>query len=266
MENETKQIENNNGNENEVEIDLGELFLVLGQHWWQIVVAVVLAAAIGLMIAALWITPQYSSTSILYVLSRSTSITSYTDIQVGSSLTSDYVEVVAGRPVLDQVAYNLGLDLEYGEMRSKVSVSNPADSRMLEITVKDADPDLAKLIADEVAVVASAYISQKMDQDAPEIIQYGYVNSTRSSPSYRRYTVLGAVLGLVLAIAVIWIVYLANDSIITPEELEEKTGMRVLGSLPMEEEELNEPASKKQRKRRSARKRNTSKKKGKTNG
>ncbi len=266
MENETKQIENNKRNGSEIEVDVGELFLVLAQHWWQIVVAVVLAALIGLFAAALWVTPMYSSTSILYVLSRSTSITSYTDIQVGSSLTNDYVEVVAGRPVLDQVSYNLGLNLDYREMRGKVSVSNPEDSRMLNITVKDADPDQAKLIADEVAVVASAYISQKMDQDAPEIIQYGYVNSNRSSPSYRRYTAIGAVLGLVLAVAVIWIVYLANDAIVTPEELEEKTGMRVLGSLPMEEEELNEPASKKQRKRRSARRRNTSKKKGKTNG
>ncbi len=263
MENETKQLEQNNG---EIEVDVAELFLVLVQHWWKIVIAVVLAAAIGLSVAALWITPLYSSTSILYVLSRSTSITSYTDIQVGSSLTDDYVQVVAGRPVLDQVAYNLGLGLDYNAMKRKVAVSIPTDSRMLNITVTDENPEQAKLIADEVAVVASAYISQKMDQDAPEIIQYGYVNENRSSPSYRRYTVLGAVLGLVLAVAVIWIVYLANDTIVTPEELEEKTGLRVLGTLPLEEEELNEPESKRKRRSRSSKKRGSTGKGGKTNG
>ncbi len=242
MDNETRQLETKN---NEIEIDLGALLMELVRHWLQIVISVVLMAAIFLTIAMFLITPVYSSTSILYVLSRSTSVTSYTDIQIGTNLTNDYEQIVAGRPVLEQVCVNLGLDLTYQQMRSKVSVRNPSDTRMLEITVTDTVPENAKIIADEIATVSAAYISQKMDQDAPSIIQYGYVNANRSSPSYRRYTVIGAVLGLALAVAVIWIVYLSNDTIMTPEDMETKVGMQVLGSLPLKEAELDESASRK---------------------
>ncbi len=241
MNNEMKQMETNN---NEIEIDLGELFMELVRHWIHILLSIVLMAAVFLVIAMFLITPQYSSTSILYVLSRSTSITSYTDIQIGSNLANDYAEVVTGRPVLEQVCVNLGLDMDYQELKSEVSVSNPSDTRMLEITVTDAVPENAKIIADEIATVSSAYINQKMDQDPPEIIQYGYVNNNRTSPSYRRYAVIGAVLGLVLSVAIIWILYLANDTIMTPEDMERKVGLQVLGSLPLETSGSNEPAGK----------------------
>ncbi|MCC8067989.1 MAG: capsular biosynthesis protein [Clostridiales bacterium] len=244
MEKDTKQQEKNN----EIEIDLGALFMELVHHWFRIVLSVVLMALVFGLGAMLLITPQYKSTSILYVLSRSTSITSYTDIQIGTNLTNDYVQVVTGRPVLDQVSSNLGLDLSYGEMKSKVSVNNPSDTRMLEITVEDPVPENAKIIADEIAAVSSAYIAQKMDQDPPEIIQSGNVNSSRSSPSYRRYTAIGAVIGLVVAVAFVWIIYLANDTIMTPEDMERKVGLQVLGSLPLEEAELNEPVSRRSRK------------------
>ncbi len=253
MDNETKQLDNNN----EIEIDLGALFMELVHHWFRIVLSVVLMAAVFLAIAMFLIAPEYSSTSILYVLSRSTSVTSYTDIQIGTNLTNDYEQVVAGRPVLEQVCVNLGLDLTYKEMKKKVSVSNPSDTRMLEITVKDKVPENAKIIADEIATVSAAYISQKMDQDAPSIIQYGYVNEKRSSPSYRRYTVIGAAVGLVLAIAVIWILYLMNDSIMTPEDMEKKIGLQVLGSLPLEEAEYDEPARRRKKRKKKKSKGNT---------
>ncbi len=257
MDNETKQLETNN---NEIEIDLGALFMALVHHWFRIVISVVLMAAVFLLIAMFLITPEYSSTSILYVLSRSTSITSYTDIQVGSNLTNDYAEVVAGRPVLEQVCVNLGLNYTYSEIKKKVSVNNPSDTRMINITVTDPVPENAKIIADEIATVSSAYISQKMDQDPPEIIQYAYVNTNRSSPSYRRYTVIGAVLGLVLAVAVVWITYLANDTIMTPEDMESKIGMQVLGTLPLEEEEFDSPSSGRHRSSRRSDKKDKTKK------
>ena len=63
-----------------------------------------LAAVIGFTTSRFLITPQYESTSQLYVLSKSTSLTSLADIQMGTSLTNDYLVVVTGRPVLEQVA------------------------------------------------------------------------------------------------------------------------------------------------------------------
>ncbi len=216
----------------EIEIDLKELFLELLNHWGKIFLAMVLMAAIAFSYSKFLVTPQYTSTSILYVLSKSTSITSLSDIQIGTNLTSDYEQVVAGRPILDQVIDNLDLDLTYNELSDKVSLNNPSDSRLLEITVTDPDPQLAKEIADEIAAVASEYIAEKMNQDPPEIIQYGYVAEKASSPSIKKNTVMGALLGAILAIALITLSFLLNDTIMTPEDMEKKVGLQVLGSLP----------------------------------
>lgn len=221
----------------EMEIDLKELFFVLLSHWKLLAISTVLVALIAFVGSRFLITPMYESTAELYVLSKSTSITSVADLQIGTNLTSDYMEVISGRPVLEQVISNLGLDEDYASLYNKVSLENPSDSRIMKITVQDADPEEAKTIADEIAEVSAAYIAEKMDQDPPNIIQYGYSDNEQVSPSVGKNTMIGALLGFLLAAAVVTVSYLLNDTIINPDDLEKKIGLHVLASLPLDEEE-----------------------------
>lgn len=221
----------------EMEIDLKELFFELLEHWKMIAASTVLVAVIAFVVSRFLITPMYESTAELYVLSKSTSITSVADLQIGTNLTSDYMEVISGRPVLEQVISNLGLEEDYATLYDMVSLENPSDSRIMKITVKDKDPQQAKMIADEIANVSAAYIAEKMDQDPPNIIQYGYSDNAQVSPSVGKNTVMGAMIGFILAAAVITISYILNDTILNPDDLEKKLGIHVLASLPKDEEE-----------------------------
>ena len=174
-------MENNNFEaDNEIEIDLKELFLEIIANWKWIIISMLLLGGIGFSVSYFLMTPKYESTAKLYVLSKSTSITSLADIQTGTSLTNDYMVVVKDRPVLDQVIKNLGLEENYDSLQAKVSLNNPANSRILEITVTDPDPERAKVIADEIANVSSAFIAEKMQQDPPTIEQYGYAAAATS--------------------------------------------------------------------------------------
>lgn len=228
---------NENYRDDEIEIDLGALFFELLGHWKMIMLSAVLAGVIGLVISAFLITPQYESTSELYVLSKSTSITSLADIQMGTNLTNDYMVVVKGRPVLEQVISNLQLEETYKELSEMVSLNNPSDSRILQITVTDPDPNRAKLIADEIAEIASNFISVKMDQDPPTIISYGYADGKPVSPNVMMNTVVGVLIGAFLAMAIVVITYLMNDTITNAEDVERKLGLNLLGTLPYEESE-----------------------------
>lgn len=221
----------------EIEIDLKDLFFELMSNWVMIGISTVLVALIMFCISKFILVPEYTSTSELYVLSKSTSITSLADIQMGTNLTNDYIVVVKGRPVLEQVITNLGLDETYGSLKEKVALNNPSNSRILDITVTDQDPKRAKLIADEIAKVGSAFIAEKMVQEPPTIIQYGYVNENPVSPNVLTNTVLGAAVGAFLAMAIIIITYLMNDTIMTADDIERKLGLNVLGTLPLEAEE-----------------------------
>ena len=240
---------NQHESQEEIEIDLKELFFEVLGNWKMICISAFLTALIAFSISKFIIVPQYESTSALYVLTKSTSITSLTDLQMGTNLTNDYIVVVKCRPVLEQVIDNLDLDLDYKQLGSKISVDNPSDSRILNITVTDPDPAVAKQIADEMANVSSAYIAEKMDQDPPRTIQNGYADGEPVSPSVGKNTVIGAFLGMLLAMAIVIVSYLMNDSIMTPEDLEKKVGLHVLGSLPLEDEaEYDGESSRKKRK------------------
>jgi capsular polysaccharide biosynthesis protein len=219
------------------EIDLMELFFEILDHWKMVLLSTILVAAMAYMYNKYMVTPLYESTSQLYVLSKSTSITSLADIQMGSNLTNDYMVVVNGRPIIDKVIDNLGLDETYDTLVGKITLNNPTDSRILEITVKDPDPQRAKLIADEMAEVSSAFISEKMDQDPPSIIQYGYADGDKVSPSIRKNTMLGALVGAFLAIAFVVVIFLLNDTIMDQEDVEKKIGINLLGTVPLEQQD-----------------------------
>lgn len=228
---------NEKNRDNEIEIDLGALLFEYLRHWKLILLSAVLAGAIGLLVSMFWITPKYQSTSELFVLSKSTSITSLADVQMGTSLTNDYMVIVSERPVLEQVIENLGIDETYQSLKGKVALNNPTNSRILQITVTDSDPKRAKRITDGIAEVASAFISEKMVQDPPTIISYGYADGNPVSPNAVKNTVIGILLGILLALAVITVLYLLNDTIENTEDVERKLGLNLLGTLPFEEAE-----------------------------
>lgn len=233
--------------QDEIEIDLKDLFFEMLNHWKMLLASTVMAAAIALVVSKFIMVPQYESTAALYVLSNS--ITSLADIQIGSNLTNDYMVVVKGRPVLEQVIKNLDLEEDYKELENKIELNNPTDSRILEIIVTDTDPNRAKKIADEMASVASDYISIKMDQSAPTTIQNGYADGNPVSPHVGRNTLIGALAGFLLAAMVVTVFYLLNDTIMTAEDVERKLEMNLLGSLPEEIHEDDGNKTKKAKKK-----------------
>ncbi len=216
----------------EDEIDLIEVFYAVLSRWSIILLSTAVLGTLGYCYGRFLVTPQYASTSALYVLSKSTSITSMADIQVGANLTNDYMIVITGRPVLEQVIENLNLGETYDGLKGKVSVKNEANTRILKITVSDSDIKKAKMIADEIAEVSSAFISEKMDQDPPTIIQYGYTDTKPVSTSPNRFALIAAMIGFVLSAGIAILMYLLNDKIMTPEELEKRTGLNTLATLP----------------------------------
>lgn len=239
MENETtiREIDRRVVADDEIEIDLLALAREYLKHWKMIVVTMLLCGVVSFSFSKFLITPMYASTSRLYVLTKSTSITSLADIQTGGALAADYLDIVNSRPVLDQVIKKLHLDMDYKSLKSKVTVENPSNTRILNITVTDENPNTAKRIADCIAGVSASFISQKMDQDPPSIIQNGYADQDKVSPNTKKNTLIAMVLGFVLVCGYLTVMYLVNDTIETPEDVENKLGMQVLGSLPLETNE-----------------------------
>ena len=229
--------ENQNLSRDEVEIDLLELLMALRAR-----ILLLLASAFGAgIVAALFthflITPIYSSTSVLYILSSSTSLTSLADIQVGTQLTSDYEQLIQGRPIVEGVIEELNLNRTYEQVLRQTTITNPSNTRIIKIKISDADPVLAKDMADAFAEVSKEQLSAIMKTDEPSIAQYAVVAEHPDSPSLVKNTLMGAFLGLFLAAAFVIVSFLLDDTVTTPEDVEKYLGLNTLASIPMKEEE-----------------------------
>lgn len=231
--------------EDEIEIDLRELFFVLWREIKIILLSAVLMAMTVFIFNKFISVPQYASTSKLYILSKSTSLTSVADLQIGTNLTQDYLVIIKGRSVVEGVIKNLELDETYQSLESKLSVENPANTRILNITIVHEDPVLAKEIANEFAIVSAAYISEKMDQDPPNIIEGAIVAEKPIGPKTGRNTLLGFMFGLFLMSGVIVVLHITDDTINTEEDVEKYLGMNTLAVLPVSDAISKENKSKK---------------------
>lgn len=228
-------------NENdEIEIDLLQLFRALKRRIAAILAAGVLVGGIAGGFSKFVLTPQYSSTAMVYILSKETTLTSLADLQIGSQLTKDYKIIVTSRPVLEDVIQKLNLELTYKELLGKIEIGNPADTRILSITAQDADPVLAKNIADSVAKTSSEYIGDIMEMVPPKIIEDGVVATEKTSPSNTKNAMIGAVLGMLLVCGVTVAEVLMNDTVQTEEDVEKYLGLTVLASIPFREGEKEE--------------------------
>lgn len=220
-------------------VDILEIVRILLKKWHVLIISALAVGIATFFFTKIFITPQYSATSELFVLSKSTTLTSLADIQLSSQLTNDYKIVVSDRPVLDKVISNLKLAEDYESLKEKITLTNPTNSRILYITVKDSDPNRAKLIADEIADVASLFIAEKMDQDPPSILSYGYSDGKKVSPSTAKFTILGAFAGGLVAAIIVLVVCFLNDTISSAEDVERKLGLKLIAQIPIEEEEID---------------------------
>jgi capsular polysaccharide biosynthesis protein len=220
----------------EININLKEIVGVLLRKAWIIVLAGVLLAAVAYFVSTYSITPMYQSTTKIYVMSKQDSSTSvtYSDLQTSSQLTNDYMTLITSRPVTEKVIQELGLDMKHNELVDMITVNNPSNTRVLNITVEYSDPYLAKEIADAVREASSIHISNVMDIKEVNIVEEANLPEDPISPSVKRNTVLGGILGVLIAGAIILVITMLDDTIKTPEDIERYLGVSVLSSIPIQ--------------------------------
>ncbi|MDO5416762.1 MAG: Wzz/FepE/Etk N-terminal domain-containing protein [Lachnospiraceae bacterium] len=217
----------------EDEIDLKELFFELKKHWLMILLSVIVGAGAFGAYTKLLIVPQYTSTSMVYIVSKETTLTSLADLQIGSQLTKDYSVIVNSRPVLQKTLDSLKItDMTYKQLKKKVSVDNPKDTRIMSLTITDPDPYTAKALVDAMAKTSVQYIADIMEMTPPKIIEDGEIASEKSSPNTIKNILMGGMLGGLLACGIIVLLSVMNDTIKTEDDIEKYLGLTVLGSIP----------------------------------
>lgn len=222
----------------ELEIDLMEIIRVLW-HWaWLIAASAVGVALIAFIYSKLFITPTYKSTTRIVVLNQSESDSlTVSDLNLGTQLSNDYKELIRSRDVVETVIDNFRLDTTYEAFVENISVSSPTNTRIIDITLTETDPSLAKEMVDKLREVAAVRIKEIMAVDAVNLVDEGNLPEEPSAPNVKKITILGFLIGGFLSVAVIIVLYLLDDTIKSSEDVEKYLKLSTLGMIPILETE-----------------------------
>lgn len=224
--------------DDEVEIDLGALLQTLLRKWWLIAICAIIGAGLALGGTVLFITPKYESQAMLYILNKTTSVTSLADIQIGSALTADFEVIATSKPVIDGAIESLkkeeGKTFTRKEIANMLSATNKDDTRILVITATSENPQDACIVANAVAENTATKMGEIMKSDPPTTVENAEVTEKPVSPSLKKNTAIGFLLGAILVCAILVIRFLLNDNIKTEDDIEKYLGLSTLVAIPKE--------------------------------
>ena len=232
--------------EEETEIDLIDLAWALLDKIHYIVLCFLIGAVIMNAYSYFLVRPTYKSTAKMYVVSTSkNSVVDLNALNIGTSLTSDYEQLMLSYPVLEQVINKLNLNMDSDTLAKMITLENPTDTRILNINVTSTDPKNARDIANTLMDVSIDYLPKTMSTNAPNVAQKAKLASTKAGPSYTKYTMIGALAGAFLYCMYLVVKYLMDDTIHTADDMEKYFDIVPLAVIPDVEELAPEKQQKK---------------------
>ena len=222
-----------NNEENDVEIDLVDLFFFYRTKWIPILVAFLVGILLAGGVTHYLITPKYQAQAKLYVVSASNdSVVDLADLNIGTALSKDYEELLYIRPILNEIIDEKKLPYTYEQLVQMVTVASIEETRILTITVESVDPQEAQDIANAIADKAVAYLPKLMETDPPNIAERAIYPEFPSSPNLIKNMLVGGAAGLLLAVALFTVLYLMDDTLSSAEEVEKTFGVMPLTVIP----------------------------------
>ena len=222
----------NNQEANTIEIDVLSLLRTIWRKKFLILLTAILTTGLAFAYSAFLATPQYDSTTRLYVVNQSSDngagITNQ-DLQAGSFLVKDYKEIILSQDVLKNVTTTLGIT---DDIKEKITVNIPVDTRILSITVRDSDPNQAATIANTLRDEAAKKIIEVTKVSDVTTLEAALPAEKPSTPQTKRNLVLGFVVGAFLATALVLVLEVLDDRVKRPQDIEEGLGMTLLGVVP----------------------------------
>lgn len=219
--------------EEEIEIDLVELIYYFRSKLVTIIVTFLIGALGAGIITYFFITPKYQATSKLYMVSASSdSVVDLTDLNLGTSLSSDYEQLLKIRPIFEEIIEEEKLNYTYEELLEMVTMETLEDTRILTVTVTSIVPEEAQKIANDLAEKAVTYLPELMETSAPNIAEHAIYPESPSSPNLIKNTMIGAAAGLVCALGLLTVFFVMDDTVKSAEDVEKNFGVMPLTVIP----------------------------------
>ena len=217
--------------EDEIEINLGELFQLLKQNIKMIVISILIGIIVLGIMTVFFINKKYESTSKLFLKPDVTEgITDYTQINSNNLMVNNYIEMLKGNNIQSQAAKEL--NMETSEVNAALTISNQTNTQIISITATTTDPELSKQIVDAVVKVFRKEVKETLNVNNIAVVDQAEVATAPVSPNLKINLIIGALLGGFISVGYLFIKFMLDTHIHNKEEAEKYLGIPMLGSIP----------------------------------
>ena len=216
----------------EADLNLSELFYRLVEKIWIVILCALVGAGIMGVYSYGYSVPVYEATSKVYILSSSDSMINLADLQLGSSLAADYMEIFKIWEVNQEVVDNLNLPYSRNQAASMISVYQPPETRILYISARSTNPVESALVANEYAAVFREYVEKTMNADKPTLMSRALTPEYPINTSSIQNVLIGLAVGLLIGVIIVVLQFLTDDKLKTAEEIQRDTGLTTLSVIP----------------------------------
>lgn len=238
-------------------IDLFQLLKFFISKIWIAIILIILGGMSAFCVSKFKMPLKYQSHISMYVKNSNKSATSNDsmnqgDLNVSRSLVKTYIVVLQDDTVIEQVGnellkkysadeisecFRVNYDengqssVSTSDIRNSLTMSSVDSTEVLRVTSETKSPEISASVCNIIAEKAQTVLVRVVGAGSVEVIGSAKVSKTPSSPNIYKNTVIGALIGLLIACAIIFMVFFFDNTVKSPEQIEEKFGKAILGEI-----------------------------------
>jgi non-specific protein-tyrosine kinase len=218
-------------------VDLTHALALLRRRWRPLAICL-LAGLLGATFATTRQEKAYVSSARLFVNipTASTVQEQVAGVQLSSQLLASYSRIATSRAVAERIVASLRMNVPPEAVQARVGATTEADTLLLDVSARDADPATAARLANAAAAALIAQIDDlerdKTSRVRAQVIDAAQPPSAPVTPRPRVNLLVGGFLGLVVGLAVALVVDSLDRTVKTPGQAGELFRAPLLGVAP----------------------------------
>ena len=213
------------------EINLRDLLSYFKKHLVLFVVMVLFVVSAGTVYSVFIQKPEYKAQATVILSSDKSKTTIQNEINANKNLIDTYTEVVKSHRVLDRVKSEMQINDSYEQLVKKVTVASLKDTEIISISVVDLDKYHSYSLANKIADTFTDEISQIYNDKSVNVLDRAVEPQKPYNVDIIKQEAIYAAAGIILAIAVIFLMFYFDRTIKTTEQIEQLFKLPIFGKV-----------------------------------
>lgn len=213
------------------EINLRDLLSYFKKRLILFIVVVLFVVSAGTIYSVFILKPEYKSQATVILSSDKSKNTVQSEINANKNLIDTYTEVVKSHRVLDRVKSEMQIEDTYEQLVKKVTVASLKDTEIISISVVDLNKNHSYSLANRIADTFTDEIGQIYNDKSVNVLDRAVEPQKPYNVDIIKQEAIYAAAGIVLATAVIFLMFYFDRTIKTTEQIEQLFKLPIFGKV-----------------------------------